>query len=892
MKNSLRSLLLLATWLAIAGAVSAQSTAFTYQGRVQANGADFTGAGQFKFALVISTNASRQATATVTTSGGFVTIVNVTDGGAGYVSAPAVTAVGGGGAGAVLTANVSGGAVISITVNNPGGGYVSLPAIVIAPPLDAILYTTYWSNDGTSVNGSEPSAAVSVPVSNGLFTVVLGGPGLPNMQAIGASVFDQTNLQMRVWFNDGVNGFAALSPVQALTTTPYASRARVAGSVSGTIGAANIATGAVTSLQILDGSITGGDIADGTIGAADVNAASFNNTFWRIGGNTNATGTPFLGTLDFRPMEIKVGNLRVLRLEPDFESPNIIWGYRDNFVDSAYGATISGGGTLGLSNYIAPSGYATIGGGLGNAIQSVAQNATIGGGGLNVIQSDAQNANIDGGWANTVLASAWNATVGGGLLNTAGAVSATVGGGQNNTAGATSATIGGGTNNLIRSGAVAAVISGGRQNDIGTNSTYSAIGGGRSNAVASSSPASTVAGGHFNSIGTNSGQSVIGGGSTNSIANNAALSVIAGGLSNYIGSNAFFSAIGGGWQNGIQNNARYGTIPGGTNNIIRYGAFGAAIGGGSDNSIGTNAGYSTIAGGNDNYVANSYNATIAGGNGNDIGKTSDSSAIGGGYGNSIADVSYASTIGGGHINYIDANSKQSTIGGGYFNRIGTNSPASTIGGGTNNQIARNAAYAMIPGGDYNFATNRAFAAGSHARASHTGAFVWADSQDLFFSSTANNEVSFRCQGGVRFTSGSGSANQTVSWIPGTGAWSFTSDRETKEALVPVEGRAVLERVARLPISEWNYKGYPQRHIGPMAQDFHAAFPLNTNDTTLNTADLHGVALAAIQGLNQKLEDRANRLEKEFHETSAENAALKQRLTQLEALVSKLANGKE
>ena len=124
----------------------AQSPAFTYQGRVQANGTNFTGNGQFKFALVTSTNTSRPATAT--TSGGFLTIVTVTDGGAGYVSTPAATVVGGGGSGAVLTAHVSGGTVTSITVNNPGGGYTSLPSIAIAPPPNNTSYTTYWSNDG------------------------------------------------------------------------------------------------------------------------------------------------------------------------------------------------------------------------------------------------------------------------------------------------------------------------------------------------------------------------------------------------------------------------------------------------------------------------------------------------------------------------------------------------------------------------------------------------------------------------------------------------------------------------------------------------------------------------------------------------------------------------
>jgi hypothetical protein len=114
-------------------------------------------------------------------------------------------------------------------------------------------------------------------------------------------------------------------------------------------------------------------------------------------------------------------------------------------------------------------------------------------------------------------------------------------------------------------------------------------------------------------------------------------------------------------------------------------------------------------------------------------------------------------------------------------------------------------------------------------------------------------VSFRCQGGALFTSGSGAANQTVSWTPGSGSWTFSSDRNLKDRFQSVDALAILEKVSHLPIMEWSYKEYPERHIGAIAQDFHALFPLNANDKVLNDADLHGVALAAIKGLNQKLE---------------------------------------
>src|SRR5260370_36141138 len=89
--GSLAAALLLSTLNSQLSTVLAQGTAFTYQGRVTDNGTNFSGAGQFKFALVTSTNTSRLATATANVNGGFVTSYNVADGGSGYSTPPTVT---------------------------------------------------------------------------------------------------------------------------------------------------------------------------------------------------------------------------------------------------------------------------------------------------------------------------------------------------------------------------------------------------------------------------------------------------------------------------------------------------------------------------------------------------------------------------------------------------------------------------------------------------------------------------------------------------------------------------------------------------------------------------------------------------------------------------------
>jgi hypothetical protein len=98
----------------------------------------------------------------------------------------------------------------------------------------------------------------------------------------------------------------------------------------------------------------------------------------------------------------------------------------------------------------------------------------------------------------------------------------------------------------------------------------------------------------------------------------------------------------------------------------------------------------------------------------------------------------------------------------------------------------------------------------------------------------------------------------------------TSDRNAKEKFTAVSSRDVLDKVAALPITEWNFKQEPTRHIGPMAQDFYAAFNVGMDDKHIATVDEGGVALAAIQGLNEKLEQK----DKEIQD-------LKQRLEALE-----------
>lgn len=462
--------------------------------------------------------------------------------------------------------------------------------------------------------------------------------------------------------------------------------------------------------------------------------------------------------------------------------------------------------------------------------------------------------------------------IGGSVRNfvAAGVVGATIGGG-----GASSIFLGLYTNSVAGD---FGTIAGGLANRIHTAASFSAIAGGENNAIGANSSWSSILGGLRNAIGTNAQHSVIAGGWGNNTAANS--STISGGQSSRIGTNSWFAVIGGGSENLIAPNSSYPTIAGGQRNEIGTNSDASTVGGGSVNRIASDSEASTIGGGVGNDIGtNSAFSAIGGGTNNNIAANSPFSTIAGGQLNDIGTNSHSSTVGGGTNNNIGADSPFSTIAGGSRNNIGTNSSYCTIGGGLNNNIAANSRYATIPGGAANFATNQAFAAGSFASAIHAGAFVWGDTNAIpaLGTSTNANSVTMRALGGYRFITGAGGGGAFLA--PGGGSWMAMSDRNAKENFKPVDSRAVLDKVAALPLSTWNYKSQTNgvRHIGPMAQDFKAAFEVGETDTGITTIDADGVALAAIQGLNQKLQQELSRRD-------AENAELKRRLEAVEKML--------
>ena len=396
--------------------------------------------------------------------------------------------------------------------------------------------------------------------------------------------------------------------------------------------------------------------------------------------------------------------------------------------------------------------------------------------------------------------------------------------------------------------------------DGGVNNTASGsrafLGGGQNNSAPG--PVSVIGGGSGNTASGNS--AVVGGGYMNT-AQGAGATVGGGG---YNATAANYAAIGGGRHNYAAEEA---TVAGGEGNTAS--GTESTVGGGRGN---TASGILSSVGGGLNNTA-SLNGAMVGGGWNHT-ASGVAATVGGGFGNTASE--YGATVAGGIDN--TASGFGDTVGGG---RYTTASGAySTVGGGLFNTAS--GARSTVPGGMSNTALGRySFVAGRLATANHPGAFVWGDSQNtLNKTSSRADEFNVHASGGARFFSNS-AATTGVLLAPGGGSWTAVSSRDMKENVEPVDARAVLERVIDIPVSTWNYKEQSDsiRHMGPMAQDFYAAFGLGLGEMTIDTIDPDGVALAAIQGLRALVKENEERLA----EKDTEIAELRERLERLEEL---------
>ena len=124
-------------------------------------------------------------------------------------------------------------------------------------------------------------------------------------------------------------------------------------------------------------------------------------------------------------------------------------------------------------------------------------------------------------------------------------------------------------------------------------------------------------------------------------------------------------------------------------------------------------------------------------------------------------------------------------------------------------------------------------------------------------------------------------NNAVTVIEGTVAFTAVSTKTQKENFQPVDGEEVLGKIRGFELSSWNFIGHDPkkfRHYGPMAQDFFAAFGHDGlgqigSETTINSGDLAGILMIAVQALEKRTA--------ELKQKEAQLAVLESRLEALE-----------
>jgi hypothetical protein len=326
----------------------------------------------------------------------------------------------------------------------------------------------------------------------------------------------------------------------------------------------------------------------------------------------------------------------------------------------------------------------------------------------------------------------------------------------------------------------------------------------------------------------------------------------------------------------VPEDGEYATVGGGRNNVAE-GKYAVVCGGGSEMTGDGNRalGYYSFIGGGRRNEASEERAVICGGEDNHAGNFC---SIGGGLNNSA--------LNGG-----------STVGGGTQNRA---EHGATVGGGQNNAATGN--YAAIPGGRENAASgDDAFAMGVLAKAHHDGSMVlaanYAASSDDSVWTGGNEQIVIRADGGIYITDTNEQApyqptrlinTSTGAYLDDVGQWRDACDRDLKENFTPIDGGELLEQVASLPVTMWNYRRESEgvKHIGPVAQDFYATFGVGSDDKTIASMDAAGISLASVQELYRRAreqQEEIGRLRARVEELEGQKA----RIEELESLVREL-----
>lgn len=582
--------------------------------------------------------------------------------------------------------------------------------------------------------------------------------------------------------------------------------------------------------------------------------------------------------------------------------------FGSNNVARAVGSSILGGDGNTVSGA-----QSSVAGGQANQVQT--QNSFVGGGGNNIIGGGSgagSFAVIGGGIGNQLLAD--HTFIGGGQSNVVSDINSSVVGGNGNTVQAKYSVVSGGVNNLIAPAAFGyGFIGGGGGFGTGNRvlADYGAIVGGQSNAVSASASYGLVGGGSNNVVSASYG--VIAGGSSNAVS--ASFGVVAGGQSNRV--TGIYGTVGGGQSNSAS--ASHAAVLGGIGNAAT-GIRAVVVGGGSNSASGDNS----IAGGINSRVntgstggmalgsSNTVNANAGPsfalgfsnttGGGGTLTRSGVASGVVGGANTAVGRSTYAF----GFTNLLDSENLELVTTGGrnsvsaqQFGIVSGFSNSVTVSDLTlpsNNPVVMGVANRVVAGDQpvvYGYANivsqgtgsstytppvgviaignsntvqatdGVALGKGALVLPDHTGAMVISTGQVV----PSNAPLSFTSvfDGGYQLYSSNNLVNG-VKLAAGQGSWSTLCAAETKDLLGRVKPSLGLRGIRRVPVHQFRYKADTGHtlHIGPTANDFHAAFSglrPQRDPQRIETLELDSALLLAVQALDKRVRSLRHRAAK-------------------------------
>ena len=450
--------------------------------------------------------------------------------------------------------------------------------IISSEPFSAFLYQGRLEKTGQPATGRYDFRFRLAVVQDGSVRFIGNSMEIPNVEVtegnfavdldFGPGVFDggvrELEIAVRV-SGTGSGEMLVLSPRQRIKRVPEASHADTASQLIGLLSTASLPAN-VARLDLpqtypappLFAPTSGPPFNVGVTVtvqrlSADLLDGLDSTAFWRRETND---GVSRIVEPEDRPLEIRVQNTRVLRLQK------------------------------GDSNL----GWSVVGGSAGNNVAEGVPGAVVGGGRGNQVETGAFYSSVLGGDGNTIGPNAYVSTIGGGARQLIGpnSVYAGIFAGYNNMVSSNSRFAGIllGNNGKVRENSdFAAVLSGG-DNTIGPGAGYAVIAAGSGCRIEAGGGSAFIGGGQANVIRSNSASSAILSGAYNSVEPGAQRSILAGGSQNQIGPASYNAFLGGGDFNKIEFNAHHASMLGGQNNLVRSNAAWATVLGGANNVAG------------------------------------------------------------------------------------------------------------------------------------------------------------------------------------------------------------------------------------------------------------------------------------------------------------------